>query len=213
MAREYNIKVTVRNNLLLRAIAEAGYESQVSFARAANLSQSAVNSLVAMRAAPVNSQGEFSPTAKIIMEVLGASPEQLWTEKQLYASLPKNTYQIDVSEQQLKEVLSGPMCTPALEDCSAIRDEEFKDAVAEFLSNLRPREQIVLKYRFGLDGEHQHIYDEIATKMSVTRERVRQIEMVALRKVRERLLLMKRRADDEGTADRGLDVLHSLRTQ
>jgi hypothetical protein len=87
----YRIKVSVKNNLLLSAIEEAGYKSAAEFARAAGLRETDVSALVALRFAPIGKQGEFTLTAQRIMEALGAAPSDLWTTEQLNMSLPRNT--------------------------------------------------------------------------------------------------------------------------
>ncbi len=60
----------------------------------------------------------------------------------------------------------------------------LKISLAETLSNLSPREQIVLRYRFGLDDVDVMTLEELGEQLGVTRERVRQIEQKALRKLR-----------------------------
>jgi RNA polymerase primary sigma factor len=52
------------------------------------------------------------------------------------------------------------------------------------LINLTPREDRVLRLRFGLNGDRAHTLREVGDKIGVTRERVRQIEANALRKLR-----------------------------
>ena len=54
-----------------------------------------------------------------------------------------------------------------------------------FLRNLPPREEQVLRMRFGLGFTREHTLDEIGQGLAVTRERVRQIELKALRKLRK----------------------------
>ena len=54
----------------------------------------------------------------------------------------------------------------------------------DMMSTLKPREVSVLRMRFGLDGKDTHTLREIGEKLGVTRERVRQIENTALRKLR-----------------------------
>jgi RNA polymerase primary sigma factor len=54
----------------------------------------------------------------------------------------------------------------------------------ELLSKLTPREQDILRRRFGLDGVPEHTLEEIGQSLSLSRERIRQIEVAALRKLR-----------------------------
>ena len=60
----------------------------------------------------------------------------------------------------------------------------LKASLAETLSGLSPREQIVLRYRFGLDDVDIMTLAALGEQLGVTRERVRQIEQKALRKLR-----------------------------
>ena len=57
-------------------------------------------------------------------------------------------------------------------------------AVKETLTTLPERERTVLEKRFGLDDDRIKTLQEIATQFSVTRERIRQIEAKALRKLK-----------------------------
>ncbi len=60
----------------------------------------------------------------------------------------------------------------------------LKDQLNEVLSTLTEREQQVLRLRFGLDDGRQRTLEEVGQKFDVTRERIRQIEAKALRKLR-----------------------------
>ena len=51
------------------------------------------------------------------------------------------------------------------------------------LKRLSPREERVLRLRFGLEGDRVHTLEEVGQLLNVTRERVRQIEHKALRKL------------------------------
>jgi len=57
--------------------------------------------------------------------------------------------------------------------------------VAEALAELTPREQRILRMRFGLGGESDHTLEEVGKVFGVTRERIRQIEAKALEKLRD----------------------------
>jgi RNA polymerase primary sigma factor len=60
----------------------------------------------------------------------------------------------------------------------------LKEKIQEVLSSLTPRERRVLTLRFGLDDGCQRTLEEVGNEFNVTRERVRQIEAKALRKMR-----------------------------
>ena len=66
---------------------------------------------------------------------------------------------------------------------SAIQDN-LKDTTTRVLSSLTPREERVLRMRFGIGMNPDHTLEEVGQQFSVTRERIRQIEAKALRKLK-----------------------------
>jgi RNA polymerase primary sigma factor len=62
--------------------------------------------------------------------------------------------------------------------------EGLREATREVLSTLTPREAKVLRMRFGIDMPTDHTLEEVGKQFDVTRERIRQIEAKALRKLR-----------------------------
>ena len=60
----------------------------------------------------------------------------------------------------------------------------LKEQVEEVLDSLTGRERRVLQLRFGLDDGRQRTLEEVGHEFGVTRERIRQIEAKALRKLR-----------------------------
>lgn len=65
-----------------------------------------------------------------------------------------------------------------------VTSDDLKERVREVLKTLTPREEKVLKMRFGIDVASEHTLEEVGKDFSVTRERIRQIEVKALRKLR-----------------------------
>jgi RNA polymerase primary sigma factor len=61
----------------------------------------------------------------------------------------------------------------------------LKEQVQELLETLPARERIIVKMRFGIDSSKEYTLEEIGNLLGLTRERIRQIEMEALRKIQE----------------------------
>ena len=61
------------------------------------------------------------------------------------------------------------------------------------LKDLDPREQKILKMRFGLEDGVTHTLEEVGEEFGVTRERIRQIESKALERIREHMDINKLR--------------------
>lgn len=62
----------------------------------------------------------------------------------------------------------------------------LKENIREVLNSLTPREQKILKMRFGIDSGKTHTLEEVGSEFGVTRERIRQIEAKALSKLRRK---------------------------
>ena len=60
----------------------------------------------------------------------------------------------------------------------------LREQLSEVLHTLTPREEMVLRLRFGLDDGKTHTLEEVGQTFNITRERIRQIEAKALRKLR-----------------------------
>ena len=67
---------------------------------------------------------------------------------------------------------------------TTVAHELLREDLTEVLSSLSPRERDVLRLRFGLDDGRQRTLEEVGQLFGVTRERIRQIEAKALRKLR-----------------------------
>jgi len=65
-----------------------------------------------------------------------------------------------------------------------VASNDLKKRVREILKTLTPREEKVLKMRFGIDVASEHTLEEVGKDFSVTRERIRQIEVKAIKKLR-----------------------------
>ncbi len=72
----------------------------------------------------------------------------------------------------------------AVNPSDAVINSNLADQTRKVLSTLTPREEKVLRMRFGIGGKSDHTLEEVGQDFNVTRERIRQIEAKALRKLR-----------------------------
>lgn len=73
-----------------------------------------------------------------------------------------------------------------------LEEKTVTDMLRDMVGNLDPREATILRYRFGLDGGNEKTLEEVGHKFGVTRERVRQIQNIALNKLRKMIKKMER---------------------
>jgi RNA polymerase primary sigma factor len=83
----------------------------------------------------------------------------------------------------------------------AVINVNLKDQTSQVLRTLTPREEKVIKMRFGLEDGSEHTLEEVGQSFAVTRERIRQIEAKALRKLRHPSRSRKLRAFMDGVHD------------
>ncbi len=81
----------------------------------------------------------------------------------------------------------------------------LKEQTASVLRTLNPREERIIKMRFGLEDGSEHTLEEVGQNFQVTRERIRQIEAKALRKLRHPSRSRKLRSFIDRTSDNGRD--------
>lgn len=180
--KEYRVKVSIRNNLLLKAIEDTGCKSVAEFCRNNGLAVAAVNSVVCMRTPPLNNNGEFSKIANELMEILGACPTDLWSPEQLTLKISKSTAEMAIDFASMQAALghnSGFPITAQLPDASA-QTNELKQLMNTALDSLTMRERQVLGMRY----QNDMLLEDIGKEIGCGRERVRQIEAKALRKLR-----------------------------
>jgi RNA polymerase sigma factor (sigma-70 family) len=169
---EYLVKVTIRNNLILRQMKKLGIKSQSELARLAGLTPTAVGLLVGMKRRPLHAlSGEWLDSAFALSAALHMEPEELWTEKQRGMALASNSREVSMSEDAVMQLASGDRL-----EHNVIASK----LVANALTTLRPREQDIIHRRF-FEGE---TLEEIGNQQGVTKEVIRQLEAKALRKLK-----------------------------
>lgn len=125
-----------------------------------------------------------TPTANELAIELGLTPRQV----QRLQNMGQQAVSLD---QPIREgEADGSSLADLIEDENSLAPADLaaqrllRDDVSAVLADLKPREAEVLRLRYGLEGERVHTLKEVGELMGVTRERVRQLEMRALRKLR-----------------------------
>ena len=75
--------------------------------------------------------------------------------------------------------------TNSLSPSEVAENKMLKELLLKVLSTLTPREQKVIRLRYGIDDGRQRTLEEVGKEFNVTRERIRQIETKALSKLRQ----------------------------
>ena len=122
------------------------------------------------------------PTSDDIGERLSMTPERvselmIWAEKVFSLDAPLSEEEENTLGDIIEDVRErGP---------SEITDQHLlREEIRKVLGQLTLRERQVIELRFGLVDDHDHTLEEVGKKLKVTRERVRQIEERAIRKLR-----------------------------
>ena len=131
------------------------------------------------------------PTPEEIADVVGMSAEkirEIFRASQVPISLQTRVGEED--ESDLGEFIAD---TAALTPSDAVAHELLREQIDDVLSELTPRERRALQLRFGLEDGRRRTLEEVGSDLGVTRERARQIEAEALRKLRHPKLSRKLR--------------------
>jgi len=84
----------------------------------------------------------------------------------------------------------------AFDPYEILRDKDLRDEVGDLRDVLDDRERKIINSRFGLDGQKSKTLEEVGVKFGVTRERIRQLQNIALRKLRRALSKKERSKAD-----------------
>ena len=90
----------------------------------------------------------------------------------------------DDETSRIADVIADERASTPYED---LEEKTNADLVRKVIGILDPREMTILRYRFGLDGGGEKTLEEVGEKFGVTRERIRQIQNVALKKLRRKI--------------------------
>ncbi len=122
------------------------------------------------------------PTYNEIAARIGISPEKV--REILKAAQDPVSLETPIGEEDDSHLGDFIPDNEATAPADAATFQLLREQLAGVLSTLTPREELVLKLRFGLDDGRPRTLEEVGREFNITRERIRQIEAKALRKMR-----------------------------
>ncbi|MBV9102651.1 MAG: RNA polymerase sigma factor RpoD [Candidatus Eremiobacteraeota bacterium] len=122
------------------------------------------------------------PTAEEIATEMGLTPEKV--REVIKISQEPISLETPIGEEEDSHLGDFIEDQEAVAPAEAASVMLLKEKMADVLKNLTERERKVLELRFGLQDGHQRTLEEVGQEFGVTRERIRQIEAKALRKLR-----------------------------
>ena len=165
-----------------------------AFCEIYDLPRHQVYALLNLKLSPLLKHGRtdrtrIRPICQRLSDVLQIPITELFPES-LYAIAWKTTqFAINIAPEMVNIEALDRIATHQYLSQGAIQHRAIEGAqtrmiVREVVGTLNPRERKVLKLRFGMGGNAEHTLDEVAAELGVSRERIRQIETKALRKLR-----------------------------
>src|SRR6266849_6659961 len=122
------------------------------------------------------------PTPEELAEKLGMPLEKVRRSLKIAKEpLSTETPVGDEEDSRLGDFIED---TNVIQPIDAAIQSNLRDTIAEVLASLTPREERIIRMRFGLGITTDHTLEEVGQTFSVTRERIRQIEAKALRKLK-----------------------------
>jgi len=146
----------------------------------------------------VDKIGKIRRVANRMTEELGREPTSEELAEELGLAVAKVTHlkNVAVRPASLDARINADDDTPfgdlvgddrAEDPFAALRDKDLRDEIVDLLDVLDARERKIISYRFGLDGGRERTLEEVGKKFGVTRERIRQLQNIALLKMRKAL--------------------------
>jgi RNA polymerase primary sigma factor len=134
-------------------------------------------------------------TSRVMVQELGREPtnEELAKRMQLPVSKVRKVLRVaqepisletPIGEEDESHLGDFIVDQNGISPSDAVINLNLREQTAQVLKTLTPREEKIIKMRFGLEDGSEHTLEEVGQNFAVTRERIRQIEAKALRKLR-----------------------------
>jgi len=179
--KDYSVEIKVKNNYLLTAMKERGYETAAQLSRASGVAQTEIGKMLNLKVAPINKVGRVVVSVQRLADFLMVDIEDMFPPQNILNPLEVNKTKIELN---MSEMMSSNLLENKAQDQLLIA-EEAKMQIYDALDEIRPLRSKVVKMHLGLGHyDREHTFEEIGQEIGRSRERVRQIYNQGLRNLR-----------------------------
>ena len=129
------------------------------------------------------------PTDEELADDIGISPQRVAQLRT--AAIRPASLDAPIGDDESNNYAEVVQDENAFSPYEQLEEKTVTTMLQEMVETLEPRESMILRYRFGLDGGGEKTLEDVGSKFGVTRERVRQIQNIALRKLRRKIEKME----------------------
>jgi hypothetical protein len=175
--KDYRLKVTIRNDRLLTAMENIGFESMAQFTKTHGLEYQRTGEIFNGKLKPLNEKGELKPLAKEILSILNLEVSEAFTERQL-KGFTRTTFEKRVNEKDLLK-----LANPVKNHEFLLMEKDVNKVLDKMLGELGPRYEKIVRMVNGIGGQEVCSFKQIALEFKIGSYRVSQIYLTALRKL------------------------------
>ena len=190
------VEVKFKNARLYSAICDAAYQDKnyhtslgqgrvSAFCRFYGVPYGMVGQLLLLQLSPILKQPRhtYRPLCVTLSNILDIDCATLFPQA-LYAQSWPTRFSADVPLATFVGLGAAKHLTLPPSSFEAVANRELRELMTAAVATLTPRETLVITQRFGLDGQGERTLEEVAQVYAVCRERIRQVEARAMRKLR-----------------------------
>ena len=183
--KELRLVCRLSNNRLHRARVDLGL-TVAELCRRSGISIHSYYKMLSLRMTGLDKRGEVRDVARRVAEFLGSSVDEMFPPSLALVKESTAEREVDVADAMRllgadAEETDGRRLLPMEAE---VDRPKLRDALRSVLSGLSPREERVLRMRFGIDDGGEPTLDEVAENLGLSGGRIQQIEAKALRKLR-----------------------------
>jgi len=177
--KDYRVKITIRNERILSAIENMGFPSVAKFCEENILDYTRTSEVIRGSLKPINEKGKLNSLVENLLEILDLEVKDAFTERQL-RGFKTTSYEVKLKEDELKQLVN-----PVKNQELKYIENEVQEKISEVLSiRLTPREEKIVRMRFGIGMQTDHTLEEISQQWNISKARTGQILNKAIRKLR-----------------------------